>query len=59
MPSLVIIQFLDVLAVVALAVGQAEQPLLQDRVAAVPQRDAQAPAQVVSLKPPIPSSPQR
>ena len=32
---------LDVLAVVALVAGQAEQPLLQDRVAAVPQREAE------------------
>ena len=29
--------FLDVLAVVALAVGQAEQPFLEDRVFAIPQ----------------------
>ena len=33
---------LDVLAVVALAVGQPEQPLLEDRVAAVPQRQREA-----------------
>ena len=33
---------LDVLAVVALGVGQAEQPLLEDRVAPVPQRERQA-----------------
>ena len=33
---------LDVLAVVALAVGQAEQPLLEDRVLAVPQRQREA-----------------
>ena len=33
---------LDVLAVVAFAVGQAEQPLLEDRVLAVPQRDGEA-----------------
>ena len=33
---------LDVLAVIALAVGQAEQPLLEDRVAAVPQREREA-----------------
>ena len=33
---------LDVLAVVALRPGQAERPLLQDRVLAVPQRQAQA-----------------
>src|SRR4029453_3291523 len=33
---------LHVLAVVALAVGQAEQPLLEDRVALVPERDRKA-----------------
>ena len=33
---------LDVLAVVALAVGQAEQPLLEDRVLAVPEREREA-----------------
>src|SRR5207249_4581131 len=33
---------LDVLAVVALAVGQAEEPLLEDRVLAVPQGDGEA-----------------
>ena len=34
--------FLDVLAVVAFAVGQAEQAFLQDRVAAIPQRQRKA-----------------
>ncbi len=38
----IIIELLDVLAVVALAVGQAEQPFLQDRVLAVPERQRQA-----------------
>ena len=33
---------LHVLAVVALAVGQAEQPLLEDRILAVPQRQREA-----------------
>ena len=33
---------LDVLAVVALAVGETEQPLLQDRVAPVPEREREA-----------------
>ena len=33
----VVIIFLDVFAVIALAVGQAERPLLQDRILAVPQ----------------------
>ena len=38
---------LDVLAVVALAVGQAEQPLLEDRIAAVPEREREAEALAV------------
>src|SRR5262249_43169642 len=33
---------LDVLAVVALAVGEAEEALLQDRIASVPQREREA-----------------
>jgi hypothetical protein len=40
----IIIELLDVLAVIALAVGQTEQPLLQDRVLAVPQGERQAQA---------------
>ena len=43
----VIIIFFDVLPVVALAIGQAEQPLLEDRVLAVPQRDGKAQPLVV------------
>src|SRR5271165_891081 len=42
---------LDVLAVIALAVGQAEQPLLQDRVLAVPQGNAKAQPLVVVAEP--------
>jgi hypothetical protein len=38
----VVIQLLDVLAVVALRVGQAEEPLLEDGILAVPQRDGEA-----------------
>ena len=38
----VVVELLHVLAVVALAVGQAEQALLEDRIAAVPQRQRQA-----------------
>ncbi len=56
----VVVQFLDVLTVVALAVGQAEQSLLEDRIALVPQghRDAQpllgvAPATDAVLAPAI------
>ena len=37
-----VVQLLDVLAVVAFGVGQAEQPLLEDRVSAVPQRHREA-----------------
>ena len=36
----VIIKLLDVLAVVALRAGQAEQPFLQNRIFAVPKREA-------------------
>src|SRR5215469_13541442 len=38
----VVVKLLDILAVVALAVGQAKRPLLEDRVAAVPERDRKA-----------------
>src|SRR6185503_9887035 len=37
----VVIELLHVLAVIAFAVGQSEQPLLQNRIAAVPQRQRQ------------------
>ncbi len=47
----VVVELLDVLAVVALLVGQPEQPLLQDRVVAVPERQAQAPAQLALAEP--------
>ena len=50
---------LDVLAVVALAVGQAEQPLLEDRVLAVPQGQAKQRRCLSSEMPARPSSPQR
>jgi hypothetical protein len=43
----VVIVLLDVLAVIALAVGQAEQPLLEDRVLAVPQGNRKAQPLVV------------
>src|SRR5713101_3931968 len=39
--------FLDVLAVVALAVGQPEQALLEDRVGAIPQRERKAEALLI------------
>jgi len=42
---------LDVLAVVALAVGEAEQALLQDRIDAVPQREREAQALLVVAGP--------
>ena len=38
----VVVVFLDVLAVVAFLVGQAEEPLLEERVAAVPEGERQA-----------------
>ena len=38
----IVVELLDVFAVVALGVGQAEQTFLQDRVAAVPHRQGQA-----------------
>ncbi len=42
-----IVQFLDIFAVVALGVGKPEQPLFQERILAVPQRQRQAPAQPI------------
>ncbi len=51
---------LHVLAVVALVPVEAEHPLLQDRVRAVPQRDGEARAAARSSQmPAMPSSPQR
>ena len=50
---------LDVLAVVALGAGQAEEPLLEDRVAAVPQRSAKQMRWWRSQMPARPSSFQR
>jgi hypothetical protein len=38
----IIVQFLDILAMAALFVGQAKQPLLEDRIMPVPQRDREA-----------------
>ena len=38
----IVIKLLDVFAMVALLIGQAEQPLLQDRVASVPERKREA-----------------
>ena len=34
--------FLDVFAVIALAVGQSEQPFFEDGIVAIPQRQAEA-----------------
>src|SRR5271166_5172937 len=42
---------LDVLAVIALAVSQAEQPLLEDRVLAIPQRQGKTQPLVVVAEP--------
>jgi hypothetical protein len=38
----IVVELLDVLAVIAFFVGQPEQPFLQDRIAAVPEGDRQA-----------------
>jgi hypothetical protein len=46
----VVVELLDVLAVIALGIGQPEQPLFEDRVAAVPQRQTQAQQQLVVAK---------
>src|SRR5260370_36165806 len=46
----VVIELLDVLAVVAFGVGEPEQPFLQDRVAAVPQCQTEAEQQLVVAK---------
>ena len=50
---------LHVLAVVAFAVGQAEEPLLEDRILAVPQGQAKQRRCLSSEMPAMPSSPQR
>jgi hypothetical protein len=50
---------LDVLAVIALAVGEAEQALLEDRILAVPQGQGEAEPLLSSEMPARPSSPQR
>ena len=42
-----VVEFLDVLAMIALGVGEAEQTLLQNRVVLVPQSEADAPKQLV------------
>src|SRR5205085_5146869 len=46
----VVIELLDVLAVVAFGIGEPEQPFLQDRVAAVPQCQAKAEQQLIVAK---------
>src|SRR5213080_3895359 len=38
----IVVELLDVLAVIALGIGEAKQPLFQDRIAAVPQREREA-----------------
>jgi hypothetical protein len=47
----VIVKLLDVLAVVALGIGQPKKALLQDRVAAVPQSEAEAEQQLIVGEP--------
>src|SRR5712671_565138 len=46
----VIVELFDVLAMVAFGIGQPEQPLLEDRIAAVPQRKTEAEQQLVIAK---------
>ena len=43
----IIVELLDVFAVIALEIGQPEQPFLQDRVFAVPQRKTEAQQQLI------------
>ena len=50
---------LHVLTVIALWTREAEHPLLQDRIAPVPQRGARQSSWPTSLMPAMPSSPQR
>src|SRR6516225_11859983 len=47
----IVVALLDIFPVVPLRSGQSEQPLLQDRVAFVPQRDREAEASVVVADP--------
>src|SRR5262249_48444423 len=47
----VVIELLHVLAVVALGAGDAEEPLLEDRIAAVPQRQREAQAALAIADP--------
>jgi hypothetical protein len=47
----VIIVFLDVLPVIALAIGQTEEPLFEDRVIAIPQGNGKSQALVVVADP--------
>ncbi len=47
----IVVELLDVLAVVALGIGQPEEALLQDRVAAVPQSEPKAQQQLIVAKP--------
>src|SRR6516164_6106654 len=47
----VVVEFLDVFAVVALGIGQPKQPLLQDGVAAVPQGETETQQQPIIAKP--------
>src|SRR5205823_8609592 len=47
----VVVELLDILAVIALGIGQPEEPLLQDRIAAVPQSEAEAQQQLIVGEP--------
>jgi len=55
----VVIELLDVLAVIAFPVGEPEQPLLEDRVAAVPECQGKTQPLLAVGNPAMPSSPQR
>src|SRR5262249_33117486 len=47
----IVVQLLDVLAVIAFAVGQAKEPLFEDWVLAVPQGEPETPEQMLVAKP--------
>ena len=55
----VVVQFLDILAMIALAIGKTKESFFQNRVACVPQAKDKQRRCWSSQKPAIPSSPQR
>src|SRR5262249_20363382 len=50
----IVIELLDVFAVVAFVIGQAKEPFFEDRVMPVPQRQGQAKQQLIVAKTPNP-----